>query len=118
MARHNNTGKLGETLASAYLQKNGYTILYTNWRYSHYEIDIIASLHDVLHFVEVKTRRSQKFGNPEESITIRKMEYLIDAADAFLYEHAQWKRVQFDVLSLMLIKGKDPEYFFIEDVYL
>lgn len=118
MAKHNNTGKEGELLAADYLRSKGFTIHHTNWRHSHYEIDLIASLNDILHFVEVKTRRSLKFGFPEESVTSKKLQHLIDAADVFLYQFPQWKRVQFDVLSLMLIAGKEPEYFFIEDVYL
>lgn len=118
MAKHNNTGKEGELLAATYLLQKGFTIHYSNWRYSHFEIDIIASLNDILHFIEVKTRRSLQFGFPEESVTPKKLQHLIDAAEVFLYQFPQWKRVQFDVLSLMLVTGKEPEYFFIEDVYL
>jgi putative endonuclease len=118
LAKHNNTGKEGELLAAAYLQQKGFIIHYSNWRYSHYEIDIIASVNEILHFVEVKTRRSLQFGFPEESVTPKKLQHLIDAAEVFLYQFPQWKRVQFDVLSLMLVKDKEPEYFFIEDVYL
>lgn len=118
MAAHNSTGTNGEKLALAFLQDNGFVILHNNWRHSYYEIDIIAVKEELLHFVEVKTRRSLKFGFPEESVSEKKMENLMNAADAFLLQNPQWKRVQFDILSVQLLPGKAPEYYFIEDVYL
>ena len=57
MARHMKTGELGEKLAVAFFLKKGFIILHKNWRHSHWEVDIIASHIDVLHFIEVKTRR-------------------------------------------------------------
>lgn len=117
MANHNITGKDGEALARLYLSQKGFVILHTNWRYSHYEIDIIASRGDTLHFVEVKTRRSQQYGYPEESITSKKMESLMNGAEAFLAENPHWKKIQYDVVSINLYKHRAPEYFFIEDVY-
>lgn len=118
MANHNVTGKKGEALAHAYLLRNHFVILHTNWRYAHYEIDIIAHTGDVLHFIEVKTRRSLQFGYPEESVTKKKMENLLNGAEAFLLTYPQWKRVQYDILSIYLRKDHSPEYFFMEDVYL
>lgn len=68
--------KYGESLAAAYLGKNGYKILEKNFN-SHYgEIDIVAIDSNTLVFVEVKTRYSFEFGKPEESITKRKL-YLV-----------------------------------------
>ena len=118
MANHNITGKDGEALARLYLSQKGFVILNTNWRHSHYEIDIIASAGDVLHFIEVKTRRSSQYGYPEESVTPKKMQSLMNGAEAFLIENPQWKNIQYDVLSINLVKNQSPEYFFIEDVYL
>ncbi len=118
MANHNLTGKAGEILAAEYLKKKGFEILHTNWRHSYYEIDIIARYEEILHFIEVKTRRSLRFGYPEESVTDKKMERLILAAEAFLLKNPQWVRVQYDILSIHLNKDKKTEYFFIEDVYL
>ncbi|MBN8787306.1 MAG: YraN family protein [Terrimonas sp.] len=117
MANHNNTGKKGELLAADYLKDNGFIILHTNWRYSHYEIDIIASRDNTLHFVEVKARRSIKFGLPEESVSNKKLQNLVNAAEEYLYQYPEWKRVQFDVLAITLSR-QAAEYFFIEDVYL
>ncbi|MCC6289641.1 MAG: YraN family protein [Chitinophagaceae bacterium] len=117
MANHNDTGKKGEQLAVDYLKDHGFDVLYTNWRFAHFEIDIIATCNNILHFVEVKARRSTKFGLPEESVSNKKIQNLINAAEAFLYQYPEWKRVQFDVLSVMIYREK-ADYFFIEDVYL
>jgi putative endonuclease len=62
-------GDLGEDFAFKYLKKNGYKIIERNFRSSLGEIDIIAKNKDYICFVEVKTRRENKFGNPEEAIT-------------------------------------------------
>ena len=118
MATHNEIGKKGESLAADWLEKSGFTLLHHNWRHSHYEIDIIASRSNMLHFIEVKTRRSNRFGYPEESVSDRKMENLMQAAEEFLYRHPEWKKVQYDVLSITMGKNEEADFFLIEDVYL
>jgi putative endonuclease len=118
MAHHNDTGGLGEELAIDYLGQNQFEILYKNWRHSHWEVDIIAVKAGVLHFIEVKTRRTARFGYPEESVTKKKMQHLMNAAEAFLYEQPQWQRIQFDILAITITKNMPPDYFLIEDVYL
>ena len=117
MAHHNNTGVLGEMMAAKYLAEKGFTILHQNWRHSHWEVDVIASLNNILHFIEVKTRRTQKFGYPEDDVTKKKIQNLINASEEYLFLNPGWKLIQFDVLSITLLKNKEPEYFFIEDVY-
>lgn len=118
MATHNETGKKGESLAADWLEKSGFTLLHHNWRHSHYEIDIIASRSNMLHFIEVKTRRSNRFGYPEESVSDRKMENLMQAAEEFLFQHPEWKKVQYDVLAITMLKNEEADFFLIEDVYL
>jgi putative endonuclease len=118
MGLHIDFGKLGEQLAEDFLIKKGYTILHRNWRYSHYEIDIVALKNDLPHFVEVKTRSSKQFGEPEESVTKKKIRFLLQAADEFLFRHPQYKNFQIDILSINIHPQTEPEYFFIEDVYL
>jgi len=118
MAHHNLTGQHGEKMAAEYLTQKGFTILYQNWRYSHWEIDVIASLKNTLHFIEVKTRRTKRFGYPEEDVTKKKMENLINASEEFLYLNPEWKKIQFDVLSINIIRNEPVEYFLIEDVYI
>ncbi len=118
MARHNEIGKQGEAWAAAYLTGRGYSILHCNWRYSHYEIDIIALKNNVLHFVEVKSRSSKSFGLPEDGVTKKKFQRLLQAADEFLFQHPQYRHVQYDILSITTFKNTPPEFFLIEDVYL
>jgi len=118
MAHHNHTGLIGEQMAAKYLTEKGFTILHQNWRYSHWEVDIIASLNNTLHFIEVKTRRTQKFGYPEDDVSKKKMVNLINASEEYLVLYPQWKWIRFDILSITLIKNMPVEYFFIEDVYV
>ena len=118
MAQHNLTGNTGEALAAAYLSEKGYIIMHQNWRHSRWEVDIIAEKDAILHFVEVKTRRSKKFGHPEENVDKKKIQNLINAAEEHLYQQPQWKRIQFSILSISIKENEPVEYFFIEDVYL
>lgn len=118
MAHHNTTGRHGEKLAMNYFIEKGFSILYQNWRHSHWEVDIIASFNNVLHFIEVKTRRTKKFGYPEDDVSKKKVINLINASEEFLYLHPEWKRIQFDILSINLLRNEPVEYFFIEDVHV
>lgn len=116
MAKHNETGRLGEDLAAEWLLAQGFELLHRNWKYSYFELDVIAARNGVLHFIEVKTRTTDTYGYPEEGVTARKMEKLMIAGEEFLEQYPQWKRIQYDILSIRLHKYKAPEYFFIEDV--
>lgn len=118
--KHTNldTGKKGESLAIRYLQQNGFTILHCNWRFARYETDIIAEKEGMLHFIEVKTRRTDTFGHPEESVSPRKLKHMLRCAAAYQGQYPGWKRIQIDVLSVTLEAGRPAVFFFIEDVYL
>lgn len=118
MASHNKTGLTGEAMAVKHLAEKGFDILHQNWRHSHWEVDIIASKDSILHFIEVKTRRTKKFGHPEDSVSKKKIQNLIDASEEYLYQFPEWERIQFDILSITILKGEPMEYFLIEDVYL
>ncbi len=117
MASHNDTGKLGETLAGTWFEARGYLILHRNWRHRHREIDIIAENDNTLHFIEVKTATTTKFGHPEEKADAKKIRFLIDSAEEYLYLNPWKGKVQFDVLAITMLKGEGPEYFLIEDIY-
>jgi putative endonuclease len=117
MATHNTTGKQGEALAADWLQAAAYTILHKNWRFSHWEVDIIAEKKGTLHFIEVKTLSSEKFGYPEQRAGKKKIQHLINAAQQYLAQYPQWQRIQFDVLSITLTAA-GVKYFLLEDVYL
>lgn len=118
MASHNELGRIGEALGKTFLEEQGYSILHLNWKHSYYEIDIIANKVDVLHFVEVKTRRSYRFGLPEESVDHKKLEKMMNAAEEFIFLFPAWRKVQYDVLSISFGTNNQPEFFLIEDVYL
>jgi putative endonuclease len=118
MASHNELGKDGEQLAVAYLKEKGFEILHCNWRFSRYEIDIIAKKNGMLHMVEIKTRKFYPGAFPEESVTKKKFNFLKNAADEYLYRHPEYRDVRFDILAITLFRDKEPEYFLIEDVFL
>ncbi len=119
MALHNQLGKQGENLAVDFLLKKGYEILHRNWRYSHYEIDIIAVRDRKLHIIEVKARNHSPWGYPEDSVSRKKFKYLQKAADEFLQQHQEeHKWLQYDILSVTLCKDEEPAFFLIEDIFL
>lgn len=118
MALHNALGKEGEHMAETYLLQHGYTILHKNWKYSYYEIDIIALKKEVLHIIEVKIRSSNVFGLPEENVTKKKFKRLLQAADQFLFQHPQYRHVQYDILAINKYRNEPVDYFLLEDVYL
>ena len=98
-----NTGILGEKLAQELLKKQGYRIIETNYRCQRGEIDIVAQHRDFLVFVEVRSKKSLKFGTPEESITRGKQRRIKAAAFHYLRTHAklppQWR---IDVVAMEL----------------
>jgi putative endonuclease len=78
---------LGESLAVRHLQELGYVILERNYRCRDGEVDIVARDGDRLAFVEVRARRTQAYGTPEESVTLRKQERLARVARSYLQEN-------------------------------
>jgi putative endonuclease len=79
-------GQRGEDIATAYLRQQGYTILTRNWRCAAGELDIVAHQGETLVFVEVRTRRGNRFGSPEESVTPDKQAKLVELAQSYLQE--------------------------------
>ena len=82
-------GQRGEQVAAQYLTEHGYTIRARNWRCRAGELDLVTEKDEVLIFVEVRTRRGDRLGTPEESITPAKRVKLIVAAQTYLDEHNQ-----------------------------
>ena len=102
MAFHNQLGEEGEKIAIQYLKSKGYIIHHTNWRMSHLEIDIIAENNEELVFVEVKTRSSNQFGEPEDAVDFQKEKDLIRLADVYL-ENLQLEVLsRFDIIAIIL----------------
>jgi putative endonuclease len=118
MATHNDLGKEGEELAAKWLTEKGYTILHRNWRYSHHEIDIIATRDKYLHFVEVKTRQAFSLGRPEDSVTRKKFKRLQKAADQYLHLHPGHPWIRYDIMAITLPGNGEADYFLMEDVFL
>jgi len=85
--KRRDTGILGEKLAKDFLKKRGYHILETNYRCPEGEIDIVAKHKDSLAFIEVRTKTSQEFGSPEESITPVKRERMRATASHYRQTH-------------------------------
>ena len=106
MAEHNELGKLGEELAVEYLQKEGYTILETNWIFQKAEIDILAQKDNTLAVVEVKTRSSIDFGLPQDFVKPKKIQLLVKAVNAYIIENDLDLEVRFDIIAINK-KGQD-----------
>lgn len=102
----NELGRKGEDIAATYLDKNGYQILYRNYRTRNGEIDIICRRAGTVIFVEVKTRTNTTFGFPEESITRNKQDHIRKVALEYLkaFNHP-FNEVRFDVIGIMVEKG-------------
>lgn len=107
-------GSIGEKRAIAFLKKQGFKIVETNYRSYFGEIDIIALKKDLIAFVEVKTRQSIHYGYPEEAVQRKKMRRIIKTAKYYLLTHDLYDKidVRFDIISLMRKDSSfDIEYF-------
>jgi putative endonuclease len=102
-------GRLGEDRAAEHLASKGYMVLDRNYRFMRAEVDIVAATEREIVFVEVKTRSSTSFGEPEEHVDDRKKRQLFKVAEAWLHERRmEGSPVRFDVISI-LKPGKSGE---------
>ncbi len=105
--RRRQTGVLGEKLAAELLVDKGYRIVETNFRCPEGEIDIVARDGDCLVFVEVRARRSRRFGTPEESITGRKKEHIRSAAARYREQREDLPELwRIDVVAVEMDGGR------------
>jgi putative endonuclease len=93
-------GKWAEELACRFLREQGMLIVARNWRWRGGEVDIVAKDGEALVFVEVKGRRGDRFGPPEEAVTPKKRRHLWRSALAFLGQGAGKVAVRFDVVAV------------------
>lgn len=102
---------MGERLAAQELTRLGYRVLERNFRCSYGEIDLIAEEGDDVVFVEVKTRRGNAYGLPEEAVTARKQQKLVQVATCYLDQHEWMERSwRIDVVAVQLsVHGKLEE---------
>mgnify|MGYP000903210128 CR=1 FL=1 len=117
MAEHNELGKKGEDEAEQYLRNKGYKILERNWICEKYEIDIIAEGEGFIIFVEVKTRSSRQWGNPEEAISNSKMKRMVTAADYYIINNDIDFPARFDVIAVVW-NGSAFEIEHFDDAFL
>lgn len=100
-------GKLGEKIATEYLEKNKYQILKRNFYCRHGEIDIVAKDKNEIVFIEVKTRSNRNFGRPSEAVNRIKQKHMYKSAKYFLYKaNCLNYLIRFDVIEILLENGK------------
>jgi putative endonuclease len=93
-------GYKNESLAVDFLIKKGFIILNRNYRFSHFEIDIIAKKNDQIHFIEVKFRRNNSYGYPESFVSKLQQERIKKASENYLYENNIELNIVFDIISI------------------
>jgi len=104
---NNELGKIGEDIATVYLQDMGYEILVRNWRFERVELDIVARKNSILVFCEVKTRRSVSHGIPSDAITPIKLQHIRTAALHWLSNNqSRHKGIRFDAISVIHCAGQ------------
>ena len=116
MARHNELGKKGEQLAVTHLLKNGYEIVERNYRFDKAEVDIIAKQKDILAIVEVKTRSSTDFGNPQDFVKPKQIQRLVKAVDEYVTVNTLDVEVRFDIVAIVM-NGKQYDIEHLEDAF-
>ena len=117
MAKHNELGRKGEEAAVNCLKRKGHRVLERNWSFSGYEIDIISEYEEFIVFVEVKTRSSVEWGNPENAVTEQRMRRMIRAASHYLKINHIDKPARFDIVTV-IGKEQNFEQEHIEDAFL
>lgn len=111
MASHNELGKKGEQLAVDYLLNKGYKIIERNYRFEKAEVDIIAQISETLAIVEVKTRSSAEFGNPQDFVKPKQIKNLVKAVDEYVNVNGLDVEVRFDIIAILkLHKGHSIEH--------
>lgn len=116
MARHNELGKKGEQLAVDYLIKKGYTIVQRNYRFQKAEVDIIAKIKDTLAIVEVKTRSTTDFGNPQDFVKPKQIQRLVKAVDEYVIVNKLDVEVRFDIIAIVR-QGKGYNIEHLENAF-
>ncbi len=103
MLNNKGLGTYGEQAAVNYIRKLGYNILETNYRLRMGEIDIIAIDDDTIAFIEVKTRSSEKFGQPCESVNYNKQQKIIKTALYFITQRSLTDYMsRFDIIEVFV----------------
>ena len=117
MAQHNELGKEGERLACEQLERTGHVILTTNYTFQKGEIDIIARKDDLVLIVEVKTRSTPDFGNPQDFLKPAQIQRLVVTANHYMENEVEEDlELRFDIVAIIKNKlGTNVEH--IEDAF-
>ncbi len=102
------TGNEAEEKAAQFLRKLGHKILERNWRFGHWEVDIISTHQEYLVITEVKYRNTKFFGEPHTAVNRKKQRLLIKAAHEYVMRHDMDLEVRFDVVG---ISQQDIQHF-------
>lgn len=112
MSKASELGNKGEEIAVQHLKSIGFEILEVNWFSSHLEIDIIAQEGNELVIVEVKARGTDSYEHPSEAVSNKKIRFLVNAAEAYIFEKDINLDTRFDVISIIFNgKGYELEHF-------
>ena len=117
MSKHLSLGKKGEDIAASYLINKGYEIIDRNWKTERLELDLIAKKDGIYVFIEVKTRSTSFYGNPEEAITKAKKDNILEAVELYLEEKNIDSEIRIDVVTLIL-KENSHSITHLEDAIL
>lgn len=106
MANHNDLGTFGEAKAVAFLIAEGYDILERNYTFQKAEIDIIAQKDNILIAVEVKTRSTKVFGNPQDFLKPKQIQRIVKAMDNYVISNHLDVEVRFDIIAIINMASK------------
>lgn len=107
MAEHNELGERGEEIAVRFLNDIGMTVLERNWRKHKTEVDIIAKEDDMLVFIEVKTRGTDFFGQPETFVNRKKQLMMAEAVEYYLEQTGLELEVRYDIIAVIIEQDKE-----------
>ena len=120
-AKARTRGASGEDVAAAFLQVKGARILHRNWRPEgagvKSECDIVAKCGDIICFVEVKTRKSSEFGEPQEAVNASKRRQLERLARSWIQLHGDEQTLRFDIIEVWWKDGENPRVAWIEGAF-
>ena len=113
-------GRRGEELAARFLEAKGYRLVAANFTAPvgrnrrgalvNAEIDLIAYDGETLVFIEVKTRRSDEFANPEAAVNLRKQRQIIRAARVYRqFFGVRETLFRYDVIGIVIPHNQLPK---------
>jgi putative endonuclease len=115
-------GRDGEDIAVAFLRVKGAQIIARNWRPAQKgmrgEIDVVARIGEFLCFIEVKTRRSDEMGSPQEAVGHFKQKQISRLANAYISSHGEAETpCRFDIVEVWLVSGHKPRVAWLENAF-